>query len=1380
VATLPAALRRGRAWWLFGWCLVLGLACASVTHAVDPDLASNPDILNGRRVLAPVSDLIAVNPATDYIGFDSMYSTNPHSLILQMDDVQVSSAATYKWFANASTCHLDNPDNQAFPLQNRAARMFKQAQDVLINVTAFPTCERVYIQAYDAVRNDIVAQTSTTVFGYEPVWLATAAADLDRDGFDEVLVMNGEAAFVVSAHDVEDPTKGFLLGAVATNGSARTPMGEPAIGDFNADGIVDVAWPAGTTANGATHSIRFASVCPGSVEGTLCAGASRFEIIFDPLSSVPITLPGTVVQNEGTLSTYFPLAAVAAGNFDGNGVPTLFVAYVDSDQTHVVGATYRFNSNLTPTRVGMAQIDNFTGLVRGLYATSSRLDWFNSSRDQVVVAMGGETGNTSAPYRSRLAILSIDSALQMTTTLGPAVDKSAADGKPILRGLAVGLFTDLQNPTAASDFNPQIAMLTLGTPTYMGGSSNAECYRINGAGNGLYVYSIGIENGAFSFHTPYEYTPQLGFDATSKYDSCGGRILGWNTAGSLLRAADLRGRSVRIGEPSVLRVSSQTQPFIALGAPPSHVDYVRPAEGSNQPVIVNFSVLPDTYVAKLDADAEGSNQSSNNQTTSYGHGYKTTEDAEVKVGVPFVEGVDVKSENSQQWAYENEVETEANTYQSRSFDMSVKTGVADQVWFTSTQFNVYHYEVLGQTVCPSENPSCTDEEKQPLLFTFSGPQETAVETISATALEWYQPVHEPMQVFSYPWSQALLEQRIVDPSLLSKTLGFFTDDSDTDETVEWSATQGQSTTTGSVSTFSYDISDSVTMGTPDMDEAEDGASLTLGYSYENSTANTVLNTNVTENGASTGVTVSKPGSFREPGLYQYRVSPYIYGHKPPDGTVHDIDTDTSVATSGSLMVHYVADPTDPNAGSWWEGSPYAQAFDIALNHPARWDIQIAPPGLSQGQECLFTFNDSTDVACAHFNQPEPDDLWNSEFYWMRGLLVSVGGNGGPQRTQAVAGDAVVLSARVYNYSLKALPAGSKVHVRFYRQPWDTTTHGPSGDSVLIQENLLDPIPPFHSSTNSSAANWVLSSALMDTTDLGGQSMIFWVVVWAEDAAGNLLSELAGHGLASKPGSLAAIDDVALETATFPFEGRSVTTSLSNNVGFLKMVFYVEPSSPSSLSASRSASRRSGRRFGEGSLSIGQADTEPILARVGEKVSLRANLHSHEGEREGIVVTMYEGDPDLGGKAFDMELLGFVKEGEPYHLRVPYRARTCGDHELVLVANRGRPDEARKTITMTALCDTPTPTVTTTPSSTSTPTPTATSTSTSTPSATATLTSSPTATSTSTATATHSATSTPTKGESSGGCTLAPTAANGSMWPLALPALLWGWQRRRRP
>ena len=98
------------------------------------------------------------------------------------------------------------------------------------------------------------------------------------------------------------------------------------------------------------------------------------------------------------------------------------------------------------------------------------------------------------------------------------------------------------------------------------------------------------------------------------------------------------------------------------------------------------------------------------------------------------------------------------------------------------------------------------------------------------------------------------------------------------------------------------------------------------------------------------------------------------------------------------------------SGSWWKTSPYGQQIDIALNHPQRWAKTSASNVNVQAKLSCLQAGTST-VNCVSFNDPAPDDLWNSEFYQMRGLFVTVDDTTGPQRATATAGDELFLQAR---------------------------------------------------------------------------------------------------------------------------------------------------------------------------------------------------------------------------------------------------------------------------------------------------------------------------------------------------------------------------------
>lgn len=1314
----------------FAWALLLVMLMPAVGLATDPNLASVNDILNGRRTLVSVDDLVIADPVwksnTQTLVLNEMLTTENGSITSSFTD-QVLSAP----------CGVDTTEefpgaSEAFPQQTRVMRLYNQKYDNVVTVTASANASgdgckgsnNLLLSAYDFLQKKVVASATRSLPSLD--WLVTAAADFDFDGLDDILVMNGAQAFVATGNS----SASFTFGPTIETGSTLTPLGEPAVGDLNGDGILDVAWPGATIATGSFVSVHFASICPGSVPGTICNGAARFAIVLSPQS---ITYSNAnLTWSPADSESVIPLFALAAGNFVGaTGRDELLVAHQQIGGFPVL-TDYQFDDNLVPTELSQAGLitssesqNGFVGHARGLYATGAALNW-NGGTDQAVVGLsfGYQPSDLNDAFvvRTRIDAITFDGSGAMTVHAGANQDNT---GLQVLRGVAVGGFSTLPESPQASDFNPQIAALLSAVPL------GDETTTVTQANNRFYIYTLQAASGNYTPSITSQYTPTFGYNATAI------GIDSWNTAGSLLRAGDLQGRSVRVGSPLVLRESSHTQPFVVLGAPPSHVDYVQVAdETAKTAAVVNFSALPDSYASQFSAETQNQSQSANVQTTSYTHATMQSSEAGLQFGLPVVDGVSGTVSSSTENAYTNEVSSEYDTYATSSFDISAATRADDNLWFTSTQFNMYYYPVIGQFVCPSDNPSCSESEKVPLMVVFSGPQETRTETVSGALLEWYQPVEEPLQVFSYPWSYQQLALRVPQTQLLSQPLSFYTDTSDVTQSVQWSTSQGNTQTSGTTSTHSSDTSRSITLGSPDLSQIDGslGGNASTSVSYADSSSISTLNTDVTIAGASSGIEISKPGTFLSPGLYAYSVSPYILGQTATQGTVQQIPTGTDVTTTGVLQAAYVADPTDLNAGSWWSSGQYTRYVDIALNHPDRWQINVSPPSLGTGPECLFTNSDSTDLACARFNDPDSSDLWNSEFYWMRGLMVTVGGPTGPQRTQATAGDSVFLTARVYNYSLTAMPAGATVHVRFYRQPWDTSSQTPIGDSVLIAENVVNAIASFNSTSDPTAPNWVLTSASFDSSALAGQSMVFWTVVWAEDASGKLLNELPGHGLASIPASLASIAEVPLEMTTYTYQGRVQTTSFSNNVGFLKLPFFVAPAAPSE---GLQASRRSVHEPGD--LVVDKLDAMPIVARLGEKVAVRADVSSRAGDRDGLVVTLYDGNPDTGGKAFDMELLGYVKANQAYRVRVPYRAQTCGEHDLVVIANRGKPDEARRTIALTAVCDPP-----------------------------ATATAVPTQTPTA-----------PSAGDSADGCAIDANPSDRMALILLLPLLLSGAARRRR-
>ena len=90
--------------------------------------------------------------------------------------------------------------------------------------------------------------------------------------------------------------------------------------------------------------------------------------------------------------------------------------------------------------------------------------------------------------------------------------------------------------------------------------------------------------------------------------------------GNPLSAGDLQGRSLSLGTPTKVTVTSSIQPQVVLGLPPMHVDYICDANNTGTgctPTALNLSALPSKYYSQYQTQQSSSNQSANTNTTSY-------------------------------------------------------------------------------------------------------------------------------------------------------------------------------------------------------------------------------------------------------------------------------------------------------------------------------------------------------------------------------------------------------------------------------------------------------------------------------------------------------------------------------------------------------------------------------------------------------------------------------------------------------------------------------------------------------------------------------------------------------------------------------------------
>ena len=665
---------------------------------------------------------------------------------------------------------------------------------------------------------------------------------------------------------------------------------------------------------------------------------------------------------------------------------------------------------------------------------------------------------------------------------------------------------------------------------------------------------------------------------------------------------DLQGRSLLLGSPEIVTIPEQVQPDIVLGLPPQHIDWVTPTTalsntsnypGCNQtttPSVLNLTVMPSVpapstgFQTGFNFSSSADSSDFRKTTTSWGVSVKNTSTLKVKWGTAF-DGGGITVKNATGYAHDNVVAKTYNGFSGASDAVSLTTGFADHLFFTQKNMNVYYYPIIGQTACPADEPTCSPKQQE--YVEFSVPDQIKPYVSDGTTLEWYQPVHEPGNVLSYPWNLALLQQQFVNnvPVLSENPAPIQAiDTASTTYTSTWSSGSSQGLTSGSTNSFSNDLSVSASSraGVVDVLTGKFTDQIDVGGSFSLST----LNENTTFLGSSTGIEVRQP--VFDSGVVNcchYAYSSYIFGQQNPSDnrplqtiTVTDSNktspTPAAIQTSGPFFVDFTADlrPNGVNGVS----SFFPQAYslpDVALNHPARWDWTKSTQSA--------TFNSPTQSA----------NLLDDSFYWMKGFfIVQAGGTAaGPNLIEATAGDQLSLSARIYNYSLVdtnsaslAQPAAS-IHVRFYGQfscnsgvntenscigPNNTTCAANTlcGSSFLIGETQIASIPGFDSPSNQGTQpNWAITQPVnFDTTPYSNTYLAFWVVTWMEDANGNLIPEMPGHGLTANPAGM-----TFQQISQVPFE------SYSNNVGMYEVhsPFFIFPASANGAGAPGSAKRR---------------------------------------------------------------------------------------------------------------------------------------------------------------------------------------------------------------
>ncbi|MBV8452013.1 MAG: hypothetical protein JOZ29_07020, partial [Deltaproteobacteria bacterium] len=735
-------------------------------------------------------------------------------------------------------------------------------------------------------------------------------------------------------------------------------------------------------------------------------------------------------------------------------------------------------------------------------------------------------------------------------------------------------------------------------------------------------------------------------------------------------ATDIQGRSAVLGAPTKVTIDN-TRPTVITVAPPMHIDYITPVGGS-KPEVLNLSYIPDGFNTSYQLTQQSKTGASTTHKMSWSAGVDESISRSYQIGDPD-QGMGGRVGLAFHAAQDFIGSSEANgsNFSSTEFDVSAGTRTADSVFYDDSRLNIWVYPVLGQKACPAlpnnAPNNCPADQQLPLTIQFSGPDQIDTGNVSADLVSWYQPPWEFGNVFSYPATKEQLA--LIYPDLaatqLSSNQTFYTDTSTKKFQANWASGSTQGLTASFARDFSFSLEGTLvaSVGVGDISTAKTTASLKVSGSYGLED----LQTNTASMKASNGIGIQAVGLFRDPGNYAYAVTPVILGNPPPTGIGDSTQPPAAdIQTIGPLKTAFVADPLANSAGAWWTGA-YSSAPDVALNHSSRWIL--TEPGLSNPipDNCANTGTGASQMDCADIAPyiPDSENLWVCEFCRINGFFITSADKpgAGPQLGFATAGDKLDLGVRVYNYSLAPMPDGTEVHLRFYGMLWDTSSNTPIGDSFQIgnEDTKLGAIPPFSDSPGA-PLNWVIAHtpAPFDTTPYSGKSLVFWVVVWMQDANGNLVPEIEGHGLTSVPGALKSLADVPVEMAK---DTQGNPTSYSNNVGLYHSVFYVQPP-PNELALAAL------RPSNPAEITLAGVSAAKEHIRPGEVDIITAVLKAGPNGATDLKVYFYDGDPGNGGKLIALENAS-VQRNSTTKVSIPYHAPTDGVHRIWALVNKGK-------------------------------------------------------------------------------------------------------------
>lgn len=613
------------------------------------------------------------------------------------------------------------------------ARLFNLLNDVIVSIGQPNGCSSSNI-AIHVTDPSNAANNSDSSISLDPSGIQIATRDFNGDGFDELVVVSGQYLVLYSAIDTAAPSKGVKELARLSVQAGNQSM--PVTGDLNGDGTSEIALVARSNSGGYSYySASFVSVCPAAGVVVLDETCSSVFQLIQVKTAIPLAS-----TNENGPFLVDSVPRLIAGNF--KGISTQVQLISDAQLADPDGSNFwhqldgwDFNTDFTLEHHSSFRITSSAIPDAGFWAAAP-LDSFSLSQELVYINFSSLA----------LWVFTFDSALNMT----PHTTRVNNSGPCVVpAGLSVGRYDPPDPNSNSKDFSLQIAVLFTCCVSKPPQSTLVTLYTVNAPND----------------FTPNEHSTTVIANQwpvgipTDQF----GNVTSPNI--NLLHASDTQGRSTLLGPPTKIIIENVTTPSIVIASPPMHVDFVS-AAGKNTPTLLNLSFDPDGFNTIYQTEDSSGTKSSSKNGLSWTFSAKENFGTSVGFGnLNQGEGGQLSITQKAAQDLKGNVETEHGSYSKRNINVSQETGVADQVWYTDSRFNIYAYPVIGKTVCPASKPNCQESEKVPLVIQYSAPDQTSNDTISGDTVEWYQPPWEYGNIFSYPGSYSQNLEAFLTPQI---------------------------------------------------------------------------------------------------------------------------------------------------------------------------------------------------------------------------------------------------------------------------------------------------------------------------------------------------------------------------------------------------------------------------------------------------------------------------------------------------------------------------------------------------------------------------------------------------------------------------------------